>query len=133
MIKSHYDYSTAASYSNVKLAVNPTSETLTYGSTLTGLSGGEDYRTWTMEVPAGESELVFELTGGTVSGYLYFYVNQGSSVGEDYTRYDCRTTTRPSRCVFTNPAAGTWSIMIKSHYYYSTAASYSNVKLAVNP
>ena len=105
---------------------------ITYGSTLTGLSGGEDYRTWTMEVPAGESELVFELTGGSVTGSLYLYVAQGSSVGESSSQYDCRVSDRPSRCVFANPGAGTWSIMIKSSYAYGTA-SYSGVKLAVNP
>jgi vibriolysin len=92
-----------------------------------------DYQEWTMEVPAGESELVLELSGGSISGGFALYVAQGSSVGELSSQYDCRLTSRPNRCVFTNPAAGTWSIMTKSYYGSYVNGSYSNVKVAVNP
>jgi hypothetical protein len=53
-------------------------------------------------------------------------------VGESSSQYDCVLSSRPGRCMFTNPAAGTWSLMIKSYADYYTG-SYSGVKLAVNP
>jgi hypothetical protein len=82
-------------------------------------------------VPHGGGTSI-ELTGGSISGGFALYVAQGSSVGESSSQYDCVLSSRPGRCMFTNPAAGTWSLMIKSYADYYTG-SYSGVKLAVNP
>ena len=112
-----------SNYSGVKLAVNPEEQTLTFGSTLTGLSGGNDFPVWTVEVPAGQSQLVIELTGGSVSAYNYekpqLYVAQGTSVGTSSSQYDCWDSSYPGRCVFENPTAGTWSIMVTAVSNYS--------------
>ena len=72
-----------------------------------------------MEVPAGESELVLELTGGSITGAFALYVAQGTSVGTSTSQYDCKDSVYPGRCVFENPASGTWSIMIATTSYYS--------------
>jgi hypothetical protein len=97
-----------------------------FGGTLTELSGDNDYSTWTVEVPTGASSLVVDISGG--SGNPYLYVARGSSVGEGSGTYDCRGQGLPSRCVFDNPAPGTWSIMIKDETY---SGGYSGVSLTV--
>jgi hypothetical protein len=69
-----------------------------------------------MEVPAGESELVFELTGGSPGFYdPVLYVAQGTSVGTSYGQYDCIDSGYPGRCVFENPTG--WYLVDHDHDY----------------
>jgi surface protein len=120
--------SAPGSYSGVQLAVNPEPETVTFGSTLTGLSGSAGFRTWTTEVPSGTTSLVVEVTEGSFPEFSKpsLYIAQGTSVGTGYGQYDCSDTNYPDRCVIENPTAGMWSILL------SAPGSYNGVQLEVS-
>ncbi|HEX8538641.1 MAG TPA: M4 family metallopeptidase, partial [Cystobacter sp.] len=98
----------------------PVTTALTNGvpvSGLTGSSGNKKY--YTLEVPAGLPNLVFDLSGG--SGDADLYVRQGSvpTTGS----YDCRSFRigNTENCTFSSPAAGTWYVMIYAYTTYSGA------------
>ncbi|OJH37447.1 peptidase M4 [Cystobacter ferrugineus] len=113
----------AAAVSAAWLAVGvppppPVTTPLTNGvpvSELSGSSGNKKY--YTLEVPAGLPNVVFDLSGG--SGDADLYVKQGSvpTTGS----YDCRSFKigNTEKCTFSNPAAGTWYVMIYAYTTYS--------------
>lgn len=72
---------------------------------------------YTMEVPAGASNLNFVLSGGT--GDADLYVRFGS-VPTD-TTYDCRPyrSGNSETCSFPSPSAGTWHVRIKAYTSFS--------------
>lgn len=88
-------------------------------SDLSDSTGGEDF--WTLEVPEGASDLLFQTSGGT--GDLDLYVKHGSAPTQ--SSYDCRSwnSDNDESCSFASPAAGTWHVLL---YAYS---SYSGVTL----
>ncbi|HET6724479.1 MAG TPA: pre-peptidase C-terminal domain-containing protein [Gammaproteobacteria bacterium] len=97
------------------------SNTLENGVAVT-ISGAQGSSTvYTMEVPAGASNLVFQISGG--SGDADLYVQFGSQ--PTLSSYDCRPYRygNSESCSFASPQAGTWYVMI--HGY----DSYSNVSL----
>jgi Zn-dependent metalloprotease len=95
---------------------------LSNGVTVTNVSA--DTSTWsctyTLSVPAGQSSLKFDLSGGTGDGDLY--VKYGAA--PTTTTYDCRPylSGNTESCSFTNPASGTWYVKI---YGYSAASGMS--------
>jgi vibriolysin len=95
---------------------------LSNGVTVTNISA--DTSTWsctyTLAVPAGQSSLAFNLSGGTGDGDMY--VRFGSEPTS--ATYDCRPYLggNAETCSFTNPAAGTWYVKI---YGYSAASGMS--------
>ncbi|WNG14137.1 peptidase M4 [Cystobacter fuscus] len=100
----------------------PTTTPLTNGVAVSGLAGSSGNKQYfTLEVPAGLPNVVFDLRGGT--GDADLYVKQGSvpTTGS----YDCRSFKigNTENCTFSSPAAGTWYVLI---YAYS---SYSGVSL----
>jgi hypothetical protein len=76
---------------------------------------------YTIAVPAGQTSLVVTIAGGT--GDADLYVRAGSA--PTLTTYDCRPyiAGNGETCSFTNPAAGTWYIMLNGY------ASYTGVTL----
>ncbi|GMU66185.1 MAG: hypothetical protein AMXMBFR36_24590 [Acidobacteriota bacterium] len=94
------------------------SAVLANGVPVTNLSGaaGSEQR-WTMPVPAGASNLAFQMSGG--SGDADLYVRFGSP--PDTTTYDCRPflTGNNETCSFPTPQAGTWHVMIRAFQAYS--------------
>ncbi len=92
--------------------------TLTNGVPVTGISGaaGSEQR-WTMNVPAGASNLRFQTSGGT--GDADLYVRFGSA--PTTSTYDCRPylSGNNETCTFATPAAGTWHVMIRGYSAYS--------------
>ncbi len=99
--------------------------TLTNGVTETGLSGSTGSETfYTIEVPAGATDLSFEMAGG--SGDADMYVRFGSA--PTTSTYDCRPyeTGNNETCTISNIEAGTYHVMVRA---YST---YSSVSLTAN-
>ena len=84
----------------------------------TGLSGaaGESLA-FTMDVPAGASNLVFTMSGG--SGDADLYVRFGSAPTD--SAYDCRPYKygNEESCSFAAPSAGTWHVRIKAYSAFS--------------
>jgi len=96
----------------------PASTPLSNGVAVTSLSdsaGGNKY--YKLEVPAGQASLKFDTTGGT--GDMDMYVKFGAA--PDMSSYDCRpyATGNTENCSFTNPAAGTWYVMLNAYSAYS--------------
>jgi len=99
----------------------PTTTPLTNGVAITGISGAAGSSNYyTLAVPAGQTSLVFNLSGGT--GDADMYVNFGSAPTS--TTYQCRPylSGNTETCTFTNPAAGTWYVMLNGYAAYSGAS-----------
>ncbi len=96
----------------------PPTVTLTNGVALTSQSGSTGANAfYKLTVPAGQTSLVFEMSGGTGDADLYVRYN----AAPDSATYDCRPYTggNAETCTFTNPAAGDWYVMINAYSSYS--------------
>ena len=94
---------------------------LTNGTPVTGLSGAANSeRRYTIQVPAGRSQLRLQLSGGT--GDADLYVRHGSA--PTTSTYNCRPylTGNNETCTFNSPAAGTWHILVRGYTTYSGAS-----------
>ncbi len=95
---------------------------LSNGVTVTGISAAANAWscTYTLAVPAGSSNLVFNLSGGTGDGDMY--VRFGSEPTS--TTYDCRPYAggNTETCTIAAPQAGTYYVKI---YGYSAASGMS--------
>jgi len=100
----------------------PIDGTLTNGVAKTGLSGASGSQTFfTLEVPAGSTDLSFVMSGG--SGDADLYVRYGSK--PTTSTYDCRPwrSGNNETCDISNVQAGTYHVMVRGY------SSYSNVSL----
>ncbi len=91
---------------------------LTNGVAETGLAGASGEQLFfTLEVPAGEATLDFVMSGG--SGDADLYAKFGSA--PTTSSYDCRPYLNGNNesCNFTNPAAGTWHVMVNGYTSFS--------------
>ncbi len=91
------------------------------GVAVTGLSGGAGTELrFTLNVPSGASNLVFQLSGG--SGDADLYVRQGSA--PTTSTYTCRPylSGNNETCSFAAPAAGTWHVMVRGYSAFSGAS-----------
>jgi len=99
-----------------------TAVALSNGATVSNISvsGSTWSCTYTLAVPAGQSSLKFEMSGGTGDGDMY--VKFGAEPTS--TSYDCRPYLggNGETCTHTTPAAGTWYVKI---YGYSAASGIS--------
>ncbi|TQV82929.1 pre-peptidase C-terminal domain-containing protein [Aliikangiella coralliicola] len=132
-----HTYSTAGTY-NVQLTVtdnqgatNTTSKSITVTggggggdnvlengvakTNLSGTTGDEDF--YTMEVPAGATNLSFVISGG--SGDADLYVRFGAAPTQ--TTYDCRPyrNGNSETCTISNVQAGTYHVMLRAYSSYS--------------
>ena len=92
--------------------------TLSNGVPVSNLSGATNAQAnYTIAVPAGQTSLVVTISGGT--GDADLYVKAGAA--PTLTTYDCRpyVTGNAETCTFTNPAAGTWYVMLNAYAAYS--------------
>jgi len=88
------------------------------GVPVTGLSGAANSeRRYTIEVPAGRSQLRVQTSGG--SGDVDLYVRQGSA--PTTSTYSCRPyrAGNAETCTFNSPAAGTWHVLVRGYSAYS--------------
>jgi hypothetical protein len=107
-----------AASSSVNISAPPTGNVLQNGVPVTGISGAHtSQQLWTMSVPSGASNLLFQISGGT--GDADLYVRFGSA--PTTTTYDCRPYLGDSNeaCSFPSPAAGTWHVMLVGDGAYS--------------
>src|SRR5690606_29156206 len=84
----------------------------------TGQSGSSGQSiNFTMAVPAGASNLVFTMSGG--SGDADLYVKFGSAPTD--SSYDCRPykSGNSESCSFSSPSAGTYHVRIKGYSSFS--------------
>ena len=95
-----------------------TDGTLTNGTPVTGISdatGGQKF--WSITVPAGQTTLTFNITGGT--GDADLYVQSGAK--PTLTSYLCRPylSGNAETCTITSPAAGTYWVLLNGYAAYS--------------
>lgn len=105
---------------NAKTAVDavagtplPPSNVLTKGVPVTGLTASTgNSLNYTMSVPAGASNLTFDMAGGT--GDADMYVKFGSAPTD--TSYDCRPYKNGNveNCTLATPSAGTYYVRLKA-------------------
>ena len=98
----------------------PGDNVLDKGVPVTGLSGAQGSEVfYTMEVPAGSSNLNFDISGGT--GDVDMYVRFGSA--PTTSTYDCRPylNGNTENCNFANPSTGTYHVMLRGYRSYSGA------------
>ncbi len=96
----------------------PTDNSLTNGQTVTGLSGSTgNEKFFTLEVPAGATNLSFNINGG--SGDADLYVRFGSK--PTTSTYDCRPyrNGNSETCDISNVQAGTYHVMLRAYSSYS--------------
>jgi len=94
---------------------------LTSGVPVTGLSGGQGQQQFfTIQVPAGASNLNVAMAGGSGDGDLY--VRFGSA--PTLNTFDCRPFAGGNNesCPFPNPQAGTWHVMVNGFSAFSGAS-----------
>jgi Proprotein convertase P-domain./Bacterial pre-peptidase C-terminal domain./Subtilase family. len=99
----------------------PIDGTLTNGVAKTGLSGASGSQTFfTLEVPAGASDLSFVMSGG--SGDADMYVRYGSK--PTTSSYDCRPyrSGNNETCDINNVQAGTYHVMLRGYSSYSNTS-----------
>ena len=97
---------------------DPGDGTLSKGVPVTGQSGSSGQSiNFTMAVPAGASNLVFTMSGG--SGDADLYVKFGSAPTD--SSYDCRPykSGNSESCSFSSPSAGTYYVRIKGYSAFS--------------
>ena len=90
---------------------SPPPSALTSGVPVGPVSGSAGTaRYYTLHVPAGATNVVFETSGGT--GDVDLYVRFGAE--PDLVNYDCRPfyTGNNETCVVSTPRAGTWYVML---------------------
>ncbi|NZA26669.1 S8 family serine peptidase [Luteimonas sp. SJ-92] len=88
------------------------------GVPVSGISGGSgSTQYWTIEVPAGATNLSIAIAGG--SGDADLYVRRGSQ--PTTSTYDCRPYRNGNNetCTFATPQAGTYHIMLRGYSAYS--------------
>jgi vibriolysin len=96
----------------------PTVVTLSNGVALTGQSASSgSAKYYKLVVPASQTSLVFDQTGGT--GDADLYVKRGAI--PTTSSYDCRPykSGNAESCTFSNPAAGDWFVMIHAYSTFS--------------
>lgn len=95
---------------------------LTNGTAETNLAAANGEQLFfTLEVPANQDTLDFEMSGGSGDADLYVKFGSAPTTGS----YDCRPYLNGNNesCNFSSPAAGTWHVMINAY------ASFSGVSL----
>src|SRR5690606_31380295 len=104
---------------------DPGDTVLTKGVPVTGLSGSAGQSlNFTLAVPAGASNLVFTMSGG--SGDADLYVKFGSAPTD--SSWDCRPYRygNSESCTFASPSAGTYHVRIKGYSAFSGVSIVGN-------
>jgi subtilisin family serine protease len=114
-------YSSVASASTESSGGGGGGSVLANGVPVTGLSGSTGTQlAYTIEVPAGASNLSFDMAGG--SGDADLYVRFGSA--PTTSSYDCRSwaSGNTESCDFASPQAGTYHVMVNAYSTFSGAS-----------
>lgn len=98
---------------SVHAVFNPPIPVLSNGVVVPNLASPDGSpRYFQMQVPAGATNLSFQISGG--SGDADLHVRRGSMPGTEPGTFDCRPylTGNNETCNFASPAAGTWYVML---------------------
>jgi serine protease len=112
------DGATNAKSSQVTVSSGGGGSVLQNGVPVTGISGAQgSQQFWTMNVPAGASNLQFQIAGG--SGDADMYVRFGSA--PTTSSYNCRPYLNGNNetCTFSALQAGTYHVMLRGYTSYS--------------
>ncbi|MBQ4844192.1 S8 family peptidase [Pseudoalteromonas sp. MMG005] len=91
---------------------------LTDGVAKTGLGAAKDNQTfYTLEVPAGATKVSFTTSGG--SGDVDLYVKAGSNPTKTDNACKSEQSSTSEICELTNPAAGTYHVLLSAYSAYS--------------
>lgn len=96
----------------------PTDGVLTNGVAQTNVSGDADsQRFWSIDVPAGQTQLTINITGGSGDADLYVQ----SATKPTLTAYQCRPYKNGNveSCVFSPPTQGKYYVMLHAYSAYS--------------
>ncbi|WP_051786496.1 S8 family serine peptidase [Endozoicomonas numazuensis] len=96
----------------------PSDNDLEKGVAKSGLNGSSGQQLeYTFEVPAGASNLSFNMSGGT--GDADLYVRHGSK--PTTSSFDCRPyrSGNTESCSFSSPSTGTWHVMLRGYSAFS--------------
>lgn len=111
-----------APYSGVTLTATYGADTSTVALTnnvpVSGISGATtSQQFWKLTVPAGQTTLVFQISGGTGDADLYVRRGAKPTTGT----FDCRPYLNGNneRCTFTNPVAADYYVMLRGYQAYS--------------
>jgi vibriolysin len=98
----------------------PPTVTLTNNTSVAVSDSSGNNKFYKLTVPAGQTSLKFNTSGGT--GDLDMYVRRGAA--PDSSTYDCRPykSGNVEECVFTNPVAGDYYVMLNAYTAYSGAS-----------
>jgi vibriolysin len=110
----------------------PTDTPLLDETPITGISGTTgNEKFYVMTVPAGQTSLVINIAGGT--GDADLYVRQGSR--PTTSAYNCRPYLNGNNetCTITNPAAGSWFVMLRAYSNYSGVTLTGNYSGTTTP
>ena len=104
----------------------PTDGVLTNGVGVSVSDSADGQKFWSIDVPAGQTQLTISISGGT--GDADLYVQSGSR--PTLTVYQCRPykTGNTESCVFSPPTQGTYYVMLHAYSAYAGAtltATYS--------
>ena len=94
---------------------------LVNGVPATGLGGSTgNQQFFTIEIPAGSSDLTFTLAGGSGDADLYVKFGSAPTTGS----YDCRSwnSGNGESCTFASPQAGTYHVLVHAYATYSGAS-----------
>jgi len=126
-----------SSFSGVTLVASytppPSSTALQNGVPVSGLSGAAGAQLfYTLNVPAGATNLNVQISGGTGDADLYVRYGSAPTLGA----YDCRPYVggNAETCNFSAPSAGTWHVMLHAYSAFSgvtLVASYTAPSSAV--
>jgi serine protease len=101
----------------------PTGGVLTNGVAKTNLSGAKnDELHFSLDVPAGATNLNFAMSGGT--GDADLYVQYGAAPGTATGTYDCRSWNNGNAesCPITTAQTGTYYVMVKAYAAFNGAS-----------
>ena len=101
------------------------SNVLTLGQTVTGLSSSAGDLLYNVTVPAGTSSLSIRTSGG--SGTVRLLLYQGASAAGSAVCSSSNSGSTSQLCSVNAPAAGTWTIRIQEH-----VSAFTGVTLAVS-
>jgi serine protease len=102
------------------------SNVLTLGQTVTGLSSSAGDLLYNVTIPAGTSSLSIRTSGG--SGTVRLLVYQGASAAGSAVCSSSNSGSTSQLCAVNAPAAGTWTIRIQEY-----VSAFNGVTLEVNP
>ncbi|MDB4952963.1 MAG: hypothetical protein JWO36_532 [Myxococcales bacterium] len=118
MLNGYAAYSGASLKASYSGGVTDTTPALANNTPVTGISGAtSSQQFWKLTVPAGQSQVVFSISGG--SGDADLYVRKGSK--PTTSTFDCRPylTGNTETCTFSSPTATDYYVMLRGYAAYS--------------